>query len=280
MLLYSLSTKTCLIIELTCCCEENIEQWHQKKFLKYEALSTAMKLNGWEVHLFPVEVGARGFCGTSIKSCLSRLGFTGRSIKACMKSLSIASIKASFYIWQCRDSNSWKDPGTTSQQISKTFENSIKQKHPRKYETPNKTKSSGKTVTGNVGLINKGNTCYINSCIQCLNAMPEFWSNMSSLNDRTTPFVSSFLKIMSLLTCSKSPIDPSQFLRFLQQVLIKSGQPDFNLYQQQDAAEILLHILNELSAECLHASNLINTLVRSTITCHSCVTSSILRRIH
>ena len=44
---------------------------------------------------------------------------------------------------------------------------------------------------------------------------------------------------MSLLRSSKSPLDPSQVLRFLQGMVTKSGKPNFSLFQQQDAAEIL-----------------------------------------
>ena len=67
LLIYSFSTKTCIILELTCCCEENFEQWHEKKFHKYDPLSKSISSNGWKVYLFPIEVGARGYCGTSVK---------------------------------------------------------------------------------------------------------------------------------------------------------------------------------------------------------------------
>ena len=110
LILYSQSSKTCVILELTCCCEENIDQWHSKKFAKYDTLCEAIKLNGWKVHLFPVEVGARGYCGSSVKSCLLRLGLSGKLLKSSMKSLSLASMKASFHIWQCRDSKVWSNP--------------------------------------------------------------------------------------------------------------------------------------------------------------------------
>ena len=44
--IFSKTQKTCIIIELTFPCEENIEVWHQKKFQKYEALSTSVTSNG------------------------------------------------------------------------------------------------------------------------------------------------------------------------------------------------------------------------------------------
>ena len=110
ILLYSPSTKKCIILELTCCCEENMEQWHSKKFLKYDSLSQSITRNGWETHLFPIEVGARGYCGNSIKSCFSRLGLSGKFLRSLLKALSLASIKASFYIWQSRENEVWNFP--------------------------------------------------------------------------------------------------------------------------------------------------------------------------
>ena len=60
IVLYSISTKTFILLELTCLCEENMEVRHSKKFEKYHHLSLAMISNGWSVHLFLIEVGARG----------------------------------------------------------------------------------------------------------------------------------------------------------------------------------------------------------------------------
>ena len=105
--------------------------------------------------------------------------------------------------------------------------------------------------------------------------MPEFWTSFTSNAETQTPFVTSFLQIMSLLSSSKSPLDPSQFLRFLGQVLTKSGRDDFNLFQQQDACEALSCILAELCAESLLASNLIKINVKNTITCNNCLQSNV-----
>ena len=78
------------------------------------------------------------------------------------------------------------------------------------------------------------------------------------------------MKFMSLLKTSEHPLDPSPFLRFLQQVLIRDGRTDFNLFQQQDACEILSCILNELCGESLLASHAINIHVRNSVTCNTC----------
>ena len=80
---------------------------------------------------------------------------------------------------------------------------------------------------------------------------------------------------MSLLKTYKSPIDPSQFLRFLKQVVIKSGNVDFNIFQQQDACEVLSCILDELCSLSPHALDAINTHVKNTITCNTCLQCNI-----
>ena len=156
-----------------------------------------------------------------------------------MKSLSLSSIKASFHIWQSRDSKTWANPLLPAPNFKTCRAPCHAQKRSAELNrvptSPRMKNSASTPLVCNVGLLNKGNTCYINSVIQCLSTVPELWSNISTnLNNRTT-FFSSFLKVMSLLKTSKSPLDPSQFLRFLKQVLIKSGRADFNIFQQQDA---------------------------------------------
>ena len=110
--------------------------------------------------------------------------------------------------------------------------------------------------------------------LQCLSVVPEFWGNIGCSLNKQTPFVSSFLKTMSLLQTSRSALDPSQFLRFLKQVLIKSGRVDFNIFQQQDACEVLSCILDELCSQSFHALDLIKTHVKNSITCNSCFHSN------
>ena len=88
------------------------------------------------------------------------------------------------------------------------------------------------------GILNKGNTCYIKAALQCLSSMVQFWSSFNTVFKILSPFVSSFVKIMSLLKSSKFIIDPSQFLKLLKQVVLKSGMPHFNIFEQQDAREM------------------------------------------
>ena len=170
----------------------------------------------------------------------------GKLVQPILKSLSLASLKASFQIWQARDSKEWI-PITMDPAINVNLKNdkqnpmSSKPIHSEKTQAPVDfaiNKRSAKTYV-NCGLLNKGNTCYVNASLQCLSTMEQLWSNFTFCNDSLSPFTSSFVRIMSLLRSSKSPLDPSQFLRFLQGIVTKSGKPDFSLFHQQDAAEIL-----------------------------------------
>ena len=91
-----------------------MEEWHKKKWYKYEGLLSSVSLNGWEAHLFPIGVGSRGYCATTVKSCLMRLGFSGKTLRTTLKSLSMSSLKASFQIWLSRDTRDWSNINKTS----------------------------------------------------------------------------------------------------------------------------------------------------------------------
>ena len=86
----------------------------------------------------------------------------------------------------------------------------------------------------NCGMLKKGSTCYINASLQCLSTMEQLWSNFTFCNNSLSPFTSSVVIIMSLLRSFKSPLDPSQYLWFLQGVVTNSAEPNFLLFQQQN----------------------------------------------
>ena len=103
-----------------------------------------------------------------------------------------------------------------------------------------------------------------------MSIMPDFWTKLSINSENQSPFITSFLRIMSLLKTSKSPLDPSQFLRFLTHVLVISGRADFNIYQQQDGCEVLGCMLDEFCSESVYASDLTRIHVKNTVSCNSC----------
>ena len=51
ILLFSMSNKKVIIIELSCPCEENMRQWHDEKSQKYDPLCCSIIPNDWSVYL-------------------------------------------------------------------------------------------------------------------------------------------------------------------------------------------------------------------------------------
>ena len=286
ILLYSPSSKRVVLVELTCPCEENMEDWHKTKFYKYDPLSHMMRKNGWSVDLFAVEVGARGYCSLTVKTCLLKLGFQGKLLGKILKRLSTESLKASFEIWLSRDCFDWSRRKTFSP--SSSAENPVvKSTYNTMHKRSVKSKSKSEKCTNapvvdfkrllpdskfrkNCGILNKGNTCYLNASLQCLSTMVSFWSTLTTSSTNLSPFASSFTKIMTSLITSKGPIDPSNFIRQFTNILVRSGKQNVDLFQQQDAAEFLSYILDELVSVSPFVSNMIKVSIRVRISCNHC----------
>ena len=100
-------------------------------------------------------------------------------------------------------------------------------------------------------MLNKGNTCYLSVNLHGLSTFPAFWSNLTSECLNVSPLVLPLQRTISSLQSSKLPIDPSHLLKALSASFSRSGKPDFDLHAQQDAAEILEHVLSELSVNSI-----------------------------
>ena len=106
------SSNQAVLLELTCPCEGNRENWHSQKLNKYTPLAKVIEENGWAVDLFAIEVGARGYSSKSFPICFKRVRFDNKTAQKATKSLSCISMKTSFYILPARTSSSW--PSNTS----------------------------------------------------------------------------------------------------------------------------------------------------------------------
>ena len=125
-----------------------------------------------------------------------------------------------------------------------------------------------------VGFINKGNTCYANSILQILSVVPNLWSRVPSESNT----LSLMLQAISLNTAVKKnstkPVDPSNFLWALKRKLSIIRVPlAFNT--QQDVAEILQVVLDEVKGISLAASHFICNTQKITVSCNSCFYHSV-----
>ena len=283
ILLISKRKKQVVIIELTSPCEENFQSRHSDKVLKYSHLCQDIRSKDWKVFFFAVEVGARGYCAKTVRVCLRSLGFPNKRVTSSLKSLSLCAIKSSFVIWMSRDSKEWDSsylleknddrPIKITPKYTSSCQSSTNRTQPsgeRQKEASNITSSNFKLN----GLLNKGNTCYVNSILQCLRALTSFISNLLNLTDVRSAMTRSFSLVCRELTSSKSVVDPSQFLLTLKNVIVKEGNTAFNVFSQQDAAEILVHIISEFAISSPIISPLFQTSVSISKVCEECGESS------
>jgi len=80
-LIWSMSRKIVIWIELTCPWEENMEIRHMEKKARYNQLEIDCKNKGWTVYPFQVEVGCRGYTAQSFDYTFKKLGFSKREFK-------------------------------------------------------------------------------------------------------------------------------------------------------------------------------------------------------
>ena len=72
------------------------------------AMLVAWPLMAWSIHLFPVEVGARGFYARSVMCCFHVLGLHNSLVKSIIKELSRLSVESPFCNWINRNNRDWK----------------------------------------------------------------------------------------------------------------------------------------------------------------------------
>ena len=84
---------------------------------------------------------------------------------------------------------------------------------------------------------------------QIFSPIIKLWSNVCLHSDTLSPLVSALVRTMSMLRSKKTALDPPQFLRCLENVLIKSTKCAFNLFQQKDSSKIISCDLEELCVE-------------------------------
>ena len=107
MFLLSESTKKIGLIELTVPSEERVEVSGEIKKARYEPLQELGKVKGWNVHLWAVEVGFRGFPAASMASFLKDLGIAGGERNRHLKKIGEEAMISSRRIWNWSHFTQW-----------------------------------------------------------------------------------------------------------------------------------------------------------------------------
>lgn len=110
---------------------------------------------------------------------------------------------------------------------------------------------------GQSGLINLGNTCFLNSCMQTLSHTYElnelFDSNKYTRHLKTdipdTDVINEWNNLRTLMWKQNCTISPNRFVNFVQQLAMKKDRDLFTGWAQNDLPEFLLFII-----ECMHNS--------------------------
>jgi ubiquitin C-terminal hydrolase len=107
---------------------------------------------------------------------------------------------------------------------------------------------------GFTGLINLGNTCFMNSCIQILNCTHELKEILEvakeyNKNIDDDVITESLRELQILMMSNNGTVSPNKFLFHIQQIANKKNCDIFNGFAQNDMPEFLLFII-----ECVHNS--------------------------
>ncbi|RXN24825.1 hypothetical protein ROHU_021965 [Labeo rohita] len=112
IVIWSTTTKSVIMAELTVPWEDGIEAAFERKKEKYADLAAACTQAGWRAYTFPVEVGCRGFTGTSTQRFLKTLGVRGHKLQKALKDLAEEAEQGSFWLWLRRKDKAWGRDGS------------------------------------------------------------------------------------------------------------------------------------------------------------------------
>ncbi|XP_060789308.1 uncharacterized protein LOC132894068 [Neoarius graeffei] len=112
VVLWSPAVKTVILPELTIPWEGGMEAAFERKRDKYTEPVAECREAGWSTTIYPVEVGCRGFIGTSIQHLLRKIGVTGTKLKRASRELAEEAERASFWLWLRRKDMSWGKEGS------------------------------------------------------------------------------------------------------------------------------------------------------------------------
>jgi hypothetical protein len=107
IVLYSASSRTMVMLELTVPMDRNIVDAHIKKINRYENLHQEITDLNWETYNFAIEVGASGLISSFFKSAMKQLGLSRSKLRQMYDEVSITTLRCTWLLWQERRVQTW-----------------------------------------------------------------------------------------------------------------------------------------------------------------------------
>lgn len=105
---------------------------------------------------------------------------------------------------------------------------------------------------------------------QCFFNLPYLWKLISSQTKSVSPLLHSLLKLNLSYFRSRSTLDPSAFLSYLESAIQMTTNNPFTINQQHDAAEIFSYLLECTTATSPSVKALFNSIIMYKTHCLSC----------
>ena len=119
-----------------------------------------------------------------------------------------------------------------------------------------------------VGFINKRKTCYANALLQALSDLPWLWNGVPSESPSLSLLLKSITLNMKIKPTSKKLVDQSNFTWSLTRNISEPCHAPFNFNSQEDAAEVLQFVIDELKSTSVAVSDLISNTIRINVFCN------------
>jgi hypothetical protein len=107
IIIWSLSLRKVILIELTCPSEENIQTAKIRKTERYTPLLQQIQPAGWAVSLFLVEAGVRGCLSRSFHQCPRAIGVPNSTAKKTLKAVQTVVSRCSYIIFHSHKNLIW-----------------------------------------------------------------------------------------------------------------------------------------------------------------------------
>ena len=110
LVLWNEERQKAVLMELTVSWEDNIKAAEERKYQRYEKLVERCEEAGWEMELYHIGVGARGYIDKAFVHLLrARFGFNHSETTRLMTEIQKTVEKASMWLWMKREDENWNE---------------------------------------------------------------------------------------------------------------------------------------------------------------------------